>query len=389
MNGLNRNSTSFALSFSGLLLCAVALVTTGCTTPSSSTDASAASATPTSETDPTAHDIDCSATAGITPACGFRNPEDLVPLPGGDWLLVSEMGPFLQNSPNTLSLFNIAANQRVPLGLSWSTVEPRWGDADCPSPDPLAFSPHGIDFLTLPNGTHQLLVVNHGSEAIEFFELTQSNNNAEQPWRVQWRGCAVPGKDLFMNDVAALNDGGFFVTHMWNRSTPFEEVAATLLAGKNTGWVEEWQPDTGFRKVNNTDALMPNGIAVSADNRHVFINVYMANETLKLDRASEQIEARLNVRQPDNVTVDAVTGELWIASHLNDPIAERCEDGHAGPCLLPFQIVKANPADMTGEVAFTHTGAPMGYATVALSHQGAVFLGSASGDRVARVRIQP
>lgn len=363
------------------MTCIAALLLSACTV------GSGPSATVSSTAEPTANaQIDCSSAAGIKPACGFRNPEDLVVLPGGDWLLVSEMGPFLQNSPNTLSLFDIAANQRRALELRWLSEQPRWGDANCPAPDPASFSPHGIDFLTLPDGTQQLLVVNHGQEAVEFFEVTQSANPGA-PWVAQWRGCAQPGNDLFMNDVAALNDGGFFVTHMWNRSTPFEEVAAKLLAGQDTGWVMEWQPTSGFRKVKNTDALMPNGIAVSADNRHVFINVYMANETLKLDRTSEQITARLSVQQPDNVTVDAETGELWIASHRHDPIAERCEDDHAGPCLLPFQVIKANPATMTGEVAFSHTGAPMGYATVALSHQGEVFLGSASGDRIARVPL--
>ena len=39
--------------------------------------------------------IACDEVNGIRPACGFKNPEDLAVVPGGDLLLVSEMGTFL------------------------------------------------------------------------------------------------------------------------------------------------------------------------------------------------------------------------------------------------------------------------------------------------------
>jgi len=112
----------------------------------------------------------------------------------------------------------------------------------------------------------------------------------------------------------------------------------------------------------------------------------MANKTIKVDRQTGVVEGEVAVRSPDNVVIDA-DGALWIASHLNDPVNERCEDGHAGPCLLEFQVVKANSADMSSEVVFHHKGAPMGYATVALPHAGRLYLGSASGDRIASIML--
>ncbi|MDH3643372.1 MAG: hypothetical protein OES38_14815, partial [Gammaproteobacteria bacterium] len=39
--------------------------------------------------------ISCSEVNGIAPVCGFSNPEDLAVVPGGEYLLVSEMGPFM------------------------------------------------------------------------------------------------------------------------------------------------------------------------------------------------------------------------------------------------------------------------------------------------------
>lgn len=326
--------------------------------------------------------ISCSEVNGITPVCGFSNPEDLAVVPGGEYLLVSEMGPFMSDAPNTLSLLEIGTNTRQPLAFNWDIGAERWGDPACSPPDAEKFSPHGIDLITRSDGRHQILAVNHGAEQVEFFELLNRNDS----WQVHWKGCARPTGDPFINDVAGLQDGGFVATHMWNKSLPFEEVAERLTSGVNTGWVWEWQLETGFTKLADTDALMPNGIAVNADNTKLFVNIYMANKTIKVDRATGKVEGEFAVKNPDNVVVDTA-GNLWVASHLNDPIEGRCEEGHAGPCLLPFQVVKANPHTMQSEVVFKHDGEPMGYATVALPHRGRIYLGSASGDRIASVAI--
>jgi secreted PhoX family phosphatase len=90
---------------------------------------------------------------------------------------------------------------------------------------------------------------------------------------------------------------------------------------------------------------MPNGITVSKDNSKVFINIYMGNKTIKLDRKTGLVEAEFKVQQPDNVSIDA-QGNLWVASHRQDPINETCDDVKEGPCLLPFVIVRADSETM-------------------------------------------
>jgi sugar lactone lactonase YvrE len=325
----------------------------------------------------------CDEVNGIRPACGFKNPEDLAVVPGGDLLLVSEMGNFMTDNPNTLSLFDIATNQRQPIAVNWEAEGERWGDPGCPAPTPEKFSPHGIDLMTRTDGRHQLLVVNHGDEQVEFFELL----NPDDVWQLQWKGCAEPPGDPFLNDVASLNDGGFLATQMWNKSTPFEEVVERLNAGEKIGWVWQWQAHSGFTKLPNSDELMPNGIAVNKDNSKIFVNIYMANKTIRIDRASTNVDGEFTVQQPDNSIVDP-DGNLWVASHLNDPIEGRCPDDHAGPCLLPFQVIKADPDTMATQVAFEHSGEPMGYVTVALPHRGRLYMGTASGDRLASTEIR-
>ena len=325
----------------------------------------------------------CAAANGIHPVCGFMNPEDLAVLPGGEKLLVSEMAAFMSDAPGTLSLLDVASDTREPITTVWDNQGVMWGDPNCSPPTPARFSPHGIHLMTRADGRHQVLAVNHGDEQVEFFELSAPDDQ----WQLDWRGCAKPPDDPFINDVAGLNDGGFLVTQMWNKSTPFDDVVAQLNARQNTGWVWEWQPDSGFNKLPNSDELMPNGITVNPDNSKIFVNIYMGNRHIRIDRASGVVDGQFEVPSPDNVEYGP-DGNLWIASHLNDPVEGRCAEGHAGPCLLPFQIIKADPATMQPEVVFEHVGEPMGYVTVALPHQGRLYFGTASGDRLAWVAIE-
>jgi len=324
--------------------------------------------------------LSCEPMAGMTPTCGYQNPEDLVHIPNTDLLIVSEMGEFMADSPGKLSLLNMASGQRETLAIDWSGSGDIWGDESCAAPSIEALSPHGIDLTVREDGETALLVVNHGGrEAVEFFAVSESGD-------LSWRGCALPPGDPFINDVAARRDGGFYVTHMWNKSADFAATAAALQAGEPTGWVWRWSPGDGFSELAGTKALMPNGIAIDADNAKLFVNVYFGGGVMAIDLASRKRLGTVAARQPDNITVDT-DGQLWIASHQHDPIGQACTQVTEGPCLLPFQVVKADPKTLERQVVVDHDGAPMGYATVALKVGKNVYLGSAHGDRVVKIEL--
>ena len=323
----------------------------------------------------------CEPGAGIEVYCGFENPEDLVLLPNGSQLLVSEMGEFMVHGPSGLKLLDLVSGQKGEIAIDWQGEG--WGDASCAAPDSELFSPHGIDFIQRSDGLYQVLAVNHGGrESVEFFELQLDETQA--PTGLLWRGCAIPPGDPFINDVAGLQDGGFFVTHMWDKSTSFPVLVTKLLAGTKTGWVYEWQSDSGFTRLENSTEMMPNGIAVNADNTKIFVNIYMGNKTIRIDRESGEVDGSFEVQQPDNITVDS-DGQLWIASHRHDPVNDTCTE--PGVCLHPFAVVRADPETLVPEVVFEHSGAPMGYSTVALKVENEIFMGSAHGDRVASFSI--
>ena len=172
----------------------------------------------------------------------------------------------MADSPGRLSLLNMTTGSRETLTINWSAPAENWGDASCTPPNIAALSPHGIDLTVREDGETALLVVNHGKrEAVEFFSVADSGD-------LSWRGCALPPGDPFINDVAARKDGGFYVTHMWNKSADFTATATALQSGQPTGWVWAWSPDEGFSEVPDTKALMPNGIAINADNSTLFVN---------------------------------------------------------------------------------------------------------------------
>ena len=265
----------------------------------------------------------------MIPYCGFTNPEDMVIIADGAKLLVSEMGVFMQDSPGSLSLLDLVSGQKQSIKITWVTEGKSWGDNHCPQPQTSLFSPHGIDLTTRNDGKEQLLVVNHGGrEAVEFFELSQLNNE----WQLNWKGCALPPDDPFINDVAGLKDGGFLVTQMWDKNQTYLMLMFKYLMGINTGWVWEWQPLHGFNKLAGSSGTAPNGIVVSDDNSKVYINLYGDNKTIKIDRHTGLLEGEFEVQQPDNITLDE-DGNLGVAANKHNPITQDCAEVIEGPCL--------------------------------------------------------
>lgn len=325
---------------------------------------------------------ECDPLAQIEPHCGFQNPEDLVLAPGGRELVVSEIGTFLEATPGQLSIFDLDEKARIPLPIDWDPASENWGDPTCPKPDAAALSPHGIDLETRPDGRHALFVVNHGGrESVEIFELERPGPT----WTLRWRGCAVPPANALLNDVTALPDGGFAVTHMWDqeRSMPF--MAMSFILGLDTGWVWEWQAASGFERMPGSEGSMPNGIASSEDGRFVFVNHYVDNRTIKLDRSTGEIVGQVEVEQPDNVSMDEA-GILWIASHQTFLADSSCSE-IVGACPHPFSIMRVDSTTMEGNNVFSHEGAPMGFATVAVPAGDRLFMGSAIGDRLISIPL--
>lgn len=320
--------------------------------------------------------VSCDPVGDMTPHCGFRNPEDLKKIPGANLLVVSEMGHMLeQETPGALALFDTERQERTPMVVDLSPSDENWADPSCAPPALL--NPHGIDLGTRSDGRLALWVVNHGGrESVEVFELA----DIEGRWTATWRGCAIPPGDPLLNDVVALPGGGFATTHMWDRDNSTLGMAVRVLFGVDTGWVWEWSPERGWKKLEGTDAAMPNGIAATPDGRFLYIDFYLEDEMVRYDRENAEIVGTVDVPKPDNVVL-AEDGRLWVAGHHHFIGNTECADIESA-CPLKYSVTRVDPTTMEGNVVLEHEGAPMGMATVALPVGDRLYLGSAIGDRI-------
>jgi hypothetical protein len=326
--------------------------------------------------------------------CGLQNPEDLAVVPGGEYLLFSQFGTIhdCKGRPGNIALLNVASEKVTalfPQGGIGKTPRisqgPDWGDKNCPGPPTKAFNPHGIDLSTRKDGKQQLLVVNHGGrEAIEFFELVE----AQKGFELQWRGCAIAPDDSFLNDVVALPQGGFLTTHMYPKSFGLRALYHNFrgIFGSDTGYVFEWQPNRGLKKLPGTDAPFPNGIEVSKDGKDIFLNVYHGNQVRRISRSSGKRLGEIDVPHPDNITWSD-DGHLLVASHVAE-VTEiaKCFEIKKGACPIAFEIVAIKP-DLSGKRRLFHNqGPPMGAGTAAVSVKNELFIGSFCADRMLRVK---
>lgn len=315
--------------------------------------------------------LGCDSTENLKVVCGFKNPEDLALTPDGDALIVSQSG--------NIGLYALQGNLTILYrGKSGQKAVPGWGDASCPGSPSADFWPHGIDLDRRPDGTWQLLVVNHGGrEAIEFFEVIMTGFGTE----IEWKGCVEMTEDLYLNDVVSRSDGGFWATHMYSRSSRLRLY--TSIMGIANGYVISWTPGGSVEKVSGTEGVFPNGIEKSEDESFLYINMYMMSGVVKYDLESEQVVASVELPSPDNLYWDLDGNHLLVASHsasLLDQLA--CQDLTEGSCGYQFEIVRLNIEDMSSEVLFSQIGPPMGAATVAVPVADLLFLGTFAGDRI-------
>lgn len=346
---------------------------------------------------------------GLTAVCGFQNPEDLVALPGGAWLLVSQLptpsapGSLLALRPGddarrvlwppasenagapAAAAPGEDAMQAAAQGSAAGDMQGDMqagasvGDAACPGPpDPAQFSPHGID---VGQDGSTLYVVNHGSrEAVEFFALAL----AEDGPSLQWQGCAeVPEAfDANLNDVAATPTG-FVTTKMLPAGTLHAPIS--MLFGIEAGALLTWSEREGWARVPGSRGFAPNGVAAAQGGSRFFFAEWGAQRIVRVqsDGSGRKEGAPLGFF-PDNLTWTA-SGELLAAGQVGElfDIAP-CLTLETGNCGVGVRVARIDPETLEAELLVEHDPAVVvGGVSVALEHAGRLWLGVFGGDRLA------
>ncbi|MBM23420.1 MAG: hypothetical protein CMD78_04030 [Gammaproteobacteria bacterium] len=324
---------------------------------------------------------DCLSDSKVTVYCEFSKPEDIVVLPDNRHLLISEFGAIVPLSPENLtgqiSLFDTESLQKKEIAITLG--ENDWGQLSCKRDD-IVFSPHGVDLNQRSDGRYQLAVVNHmPMETIEMFELLNIHNT----WSLIWRGCVVAPELGYFNDVALRNDGSFFTTQMYERGLSYLSLIYISYTKPDTGFVYQWEEESGFIKVPNSEGSFPNGISISDDEKHLFINYVFNHRTSKLNLENLTIEAEhFSKGSPDNSSIDG--DFIWVATQDNTgtDLLIHCNE-KVLQCSLPFTIFKLRQSDLSEVASFSFSQTQIGSVTVAVPHKNKVWLGTFLGDRMA------
>jgi hypothetical protein len=327
----------------------------------------------------------CAPTGDVSYVCGPKNPEDLVLVPGTQWIVSSGMA-----EGAGFYLVDSRSGDFTPLPF---TAQPDTTFAGCAAPPAVqSFNSHGLNVRAAGPNRARLYVVGHGArEAIEIFDIDAAGARPT----LTWRGCVPMPNGLAANSVASFADGSIVATVLFMPGTTFADA---IVALKPTGAVFEWSPGkAGFELVRGTELPANNGIEVSADGREI----YVASSGLQTIVAFSHSNPARQLRTtrplgftPDNVHL-APDGRLVTAGMANDvpecggaPGAEH-DIEKLSRCPRPTIAVAIDPATMQDTVIATTSATPaFSNATMVLPVGREAWIGTFSGDRIARAPLR-
>jgi len=317
--------------------------------------------------------------------CGLPNAEDLVLIPGTQWVLASSLAP-------AGGILLVDAGHKT-----WSRLYP--GEAPlarhdrttygaCPgAPEPAGFVTHGLNLLPGADGNATLYAVGHGGrEAIEVFDVDASGDVP----LLTWTGCVPTPDGMAANSVTSLADGSLLVTIPLRTGITISDA----LAGRSTGGVYAWSPgDAGFSPVEGTDMPYANGIEVSSDGTEF----YVASSGLQNVTAFSNTNPARRLREtatlsfvPDNLHM-APDGRLLTAGlNIDDPECgpvKRTQEftlEEFAACPRAFMVVAIEPRSFAIETLATGPSNPaFSNITMALPVGSELWIGTFAGDRIA------
>jgi sugar lactone lactonase YvrE len=312
----------------------------------------------------------CSPAGEVQFVCGQQSPEDLVEVPGGEWIVASSFA-----GSGGIRLINVHDRTSVlayPTATSKDRLDAKTYDS-CPGPPDAAekakFATHGLYLHIGRNSTHTLYAVHHGNrESIEVFELDART----KPPSVTWIGCAVAADPIGLNSVLALPDGGFVATNFLARGVD-AEARNKMMAGENNGELWEWHTGKGWTKVPGSEAAGANGLELSKDGKWFYVAAWGSQSLFRLSRGVTPVKRDV---VPLGFRVDnirwAPDGSIFAA-------------GQGG--MAPNQtsnVVKVDPNTLKVQEIIRHPNSnEFGAGTVAIQVGREIWMGSFRGDRIA------
>jgi hypothetical protein len=300
--------------------------------------------------------------------CGQTAPEDLVLVPGGDWVVASMFG-----GTGGIQIINTKVKSTVmgyPTATAKEQLDKKTYDT-CPGPpdaeQKAMFRTHGLALREGRNSQHTLYVVNHGKrESIEVFTLDAK----AKPPALTWIGCAVAPDPIGLNSVLPLPDGGFIGTDFLERGPNAAAARGKMQAGENNGSLWEWHTGTGWKIIPGTETSGANGLELSKDGKTLFVNAWGSRSFYRMQMGQTKRDTVPLGFQADNMRW-AKDGSLLVVGQ-----------GGTGQ-MQTTNIVKINPTTLKVTEILKRPNTPeFGAGTVAIEVGKDLWVGSFRGDRL-------
>src|SRR5437867_5687961 len=206
----------------------------------------------------------CDPVGNVQFVCGQQAPEDLVLVPGAEWVFASAYGG--NGGIKLISVRDKTTTVAYPTDTTKDRLDAKTYDS-CPGPpdaeDKAKFTTHGLALRTSRNSVHTLYAVHHGKrESVEVFEVDARGKTPA----LTWIGCAVAADPIGLNSVVPLPDGGLIATNFLARGGD-PTARQRMSARENNGELWEWHTRSGWKKVPGSESSGPNGVEISKDGK--------------------------------------------------------------------------------------------------------------------------
>jgi hypothetical protein len=257
---------------------------------------------------------------------GVSNIEDMALTADGHWIIGSSMAH--KAPPGGIYVIDVANHTPKKVDLS-----PAPATKLCPQGfDPAKFQPHGIDLVG-----STLYVVNHGGrQSIEIFRVSEKSSTPT----VTWTDCIPLPEDGVGNGVAARPDGTFYVSNDGPRELVRREGDKLLGKGNILRWSGK-----AWEVVSGTDRTAWNGIVISKDGKHLYVNNTFEKKVYDFQVGSDAPPKTLDLKfAPDNLRM-AKDGTIIIAGFFPGEagIASGCFVKDVETCGLKFALGRIDP----------------------------------------------
>jgi hypothetical protein len=201
----------------------------------------------------------CGPSMGLHYVCGLDQPEDLLQVGGGKWVIASGMGEH-----GGIFLIDTQAKRarRFFTGQSRPDLKTY---PDCATA-PAQLNSHGLALIPArATGTYTLYSVTHAPfESIQVFAV---DARGAAP-AIAWTGCVKLPADFKTNAVTATRAGTILA------DVQMHGGKSDFISGNITGGVWQWTPaDKKFRLLPGTELAGNNGIEISPDEKEFYIAV--------------------------------------------------------------------------------------------------------------------